>query len=291
MNIREEKIGILTPDGVELHATLLIPEQAKAVIQFNCGTATKKEFYHAFLHYFAEHGYICCLWNYRGTAENDNLKKSRFTYIEYGLIDIPKVKNYLRSRFAELPFVFIGHSTGGQQIGFIKDFSDVKGIINIAVSTGYFGYMPWAYKMKAYFFFYLFSPISNLLYGYVKAKPLGIMENLPTPVVNQWRDWCQVQDYYFDKKYELSVASLGSFKQFTCPIEVFNSIDDSISSPENTKNYWKHIASTKAINIHSLVPSDFDVKSIDHFGYFKRNMKESLWSTIRKKVDLWIGQY
>lgn len=43
--MKQEKFETYCADGVKLSGLLLIPEKPKAVIQFNCGTATKKEFY------------------------------------------------------------------------------------------------------------------------------------------------------------------------------------------------------------------------------------------------------
>jgi len=47
--MKQEKFETYCADGVKLSGLLLIPEKPKAVIQFNCGTATKKEFYLKFL--------------------------------------------------------------------------------------------------------------------------------------------------------------------------------------------------------------------------------------------------
>jgi len=72
--------------GVVLQGLLLIPDHPKAVVQFNGGTATKKEFYLPFLKYLAAQGFICCLWDYRGSGESApvTLKGCNYTYSDYG---------------------------------------------------------------------------------------------------------------------------------------------------------------------------------------------------------------
>jgi len=67
--IATEKFHVKCTDGIILKGLLLLPENPKAVIQFNCGTATKKEFYLPFLEFLSQHNYICCLWDYRGSGE------------------------------------------------------------------------------------------------------------------------------------------------------------------------------------------------------------------------------
>lgn len=94
--MRKENFETVCEDGVKLKGTLLIPENPKAVVQFNCGTATKKEFYLSFLTYLAENGYLCCLWNYRGSEKGDDLKNSSYTFSDYGTKDMPAIKKYLK---------------------------------------------------------------------------------------------------------------------------------------------------------------------------------------------------
>lgn len=280
-----ENFEAICEDGIKLKGTLLIPENPKAVVQFNCGTATKKEFYLPFLTYLAENDYLCCLWNYRGTEKTDNLKDCDFRYADYGLKDIPTIKSYLNNRFPDLPFFFIGHSAGGQQIGFLKDLSDVKGNINIAVSSGYYRNMPLGYRIKAYFFFYVFSPNSILLNGFVKAKPFGIMENLPKKVAKEWGDWITKEDYFFDKKFYGKTIPTGHFKNFKFPIHVIYSTDDTISNAKNIEAFWRNVKSEKGITFTELNPNELGVKKIDHFGYFKKYMKDKLWGDIVKQLD------
>lgn len=288
--MRKEEFETICEDGIKLKGTLLIPDTPKAVVQFNCGTATKKEFYLSFLSYLTENGYLCCLWNYRGSDKSDNLKNSDYRFADYGTKDMPAIKMYLENRFPHLPFLFVGHSAGGQQIGFIDDLDNVKGNINIAVSTGYYPNMPFGYRMKAYFFFYIFSPISVLLHSYVKAKPYGLMENLPKKVVFEWRDWLEKEDYFFNPKFYGKTVPTGHYKNLKFPVHVYYATDDTISNAKNTKAFWKNVNSEKEITFTELNPNEFGLKKIDHFGYFKRNMKEKLWTDIVTRLDNLIMQ-
>ena len=283
--MKTEKFETICEDGIKLKGTLLIPDNPKAVIQFNCGTATKKEFYLSFLTYLAENGYLCCLWNYRGSEKTDSLKNSDYKFSDFGTKDMPAIKAYLDNRFPNLAFLFVGHSAGGQQIGFINNLDNVKGNINIAVSSGYYPNMPFGYRMKAYFFFYLFSPISALLNGFVKAKPYGLMENLPKKVVYEWRDGLEKENYFFDEKFYGKTVPTGHFKNFKFPIHIYYSTDDTISNAKNTKAYWRNVNSDKEITFTELTPTEFGLKKIDHFGYFKKNMKDKLWTDIVKRLD------
>lgn len=274
-------------DGIELRGILLIPETPKSIIQFNCGTAVKKEFYLRFLTYLAENGHLCCLWDYRdsGASAPANLNNCNYNYSDYGLKDMPAVKDFLNSNYPNLPFLFVAHSTGGQQIGLMKNLGDVKGAINIAVSTGYFANMPLIYRIKAYFFFFMFSPISILTKGYVSSKRFGLMEDLPKGVVLEWRDWCSKKDYFFDKSFHGTTIPEYSYQNITFPIKVFYSPDDTISGEANTLNFWKHVKSSKEISIEKLNKDKAPLTKIDHFDYFKKEMKDFFWAKVLREID------
>lgn len=212
----QEEFEISCNDGVQLKGLLLIPEHPKAVIQFNCGTDTKKEVYLSFLTYLAGNGYVCCLWDYRGSGNSSarNLSKCNFTFSDYGIKDMPAIKNFLNAKFPDLPFVIIAHSAGGQQIGFMNNLTNIKGVLNFAVSSGYYPNMPFSYRVKAYFFFRIFSPVSVALTGYVKARPFGFMENLPKHVAYEWGNWLEYEDYLFAENFYGKTIPTGDFKNF-----------------------------------------------------------------------------
>lgn len=288
--MEKDTFEVICDDGVQLKGILFIPKNPKAVVQLNCATGTKKEIYIAFLSYLADNNYLCCLWDYRGSGDSsaDNLRNCNFTYSDYGQKDMPAIKNYLQGRYPHLPMFMIGHSTGGQQIGFIADITNIHGVINFAVSSGYYSNMPIKYRMKAYFFFYIFSPISVLINGYVKAKPYGFMENLPKKVVYEWRDWLEKEDYFFDEKFYGKTVPFGHFKTYPFPIHIYWTIDDTISNEKNTKAYWRNIHSEATITYTKLTPKDYQVSKIDHFGFFKKNMEERLWPDVLQRLDSWL---
>ncbi len=287
MNTKKENFTVICKDGVPLQGVLLIPESPKGVIQFNGGTAAKKEFYLPFLEYLAEDGYICCLWDYRGSGSSApaELSKCDFTFSDYGIKDMPAIKKYLTERFSKQPFFIFGHSAGGQQIGFMEDLDGVQGVVNFAVSTGYLFHMPLSYRAVSMFFFYMFSPVSILVAGSVKAKKFGIMEDLPKNVVKEWKKWCEKKEYFFDKNFYGKTVPVGSFQNYKFPIHTFWATDDPISNERSVKTFWNKIKSTKPITFTKIEPSDLKVKTIGHFGFFKKNMKAKLWKETVLKFD------
>jgi predicted alpha/beta hydrolase len=289
--MQREPFSTTCPDGVELKGILLIPEHPKAVIQFNCGTAAKKEFYIPFLEYFVENNYVCCLWDYRGSGDSapKNLAKCDYYMHDYGTKDMPAIKKYLRQRFPDLKFLFMGHSAGGQQVGFVPELDDVHGMVGFAVSSGYTRDMPFYNFVLSNIFFWLITPVSLLFKGYLMSKPLGIMENLPKNVIKEWRAWCGKPSYFFDKKFYGKSVPKGRFQTLPFPIHHFWATDDAIASEKNVHNLWQHFHSEKSITHEEINPKAIDEKKIDHFGFFRRRMKEKIWVKALAVLDKMIA--
>lgn len=285
--LKKENFAVQCADGVILKGLLLLPQQPKAIIQFNGGTAAKKEFYLPFLEFLAQNGFAVALWDYRGSGESapQNLKECNFNFLDYGTKDMPTIKKYLQTKFADLPLLVVGHSVGGQQLGFMDSLEGIKGFVGFAVSTGYFGYMPLAYRLQATYFFYLFTPLSISLTGYLKAKKFGYMEDLPRRVVTEWRDWCEKPSYFFHPDFYGKTVPEGHFKNYNFPVHVFWATDDPISNQNSVATYWQHIQNTKPITLQKIQPHAYQQKKIEHFGFFKKGMKETLWQETIAKLN------
>lgn len=274
-------------DGVILRGFLLIPAKPKAVVQFNGGTAAKKEFYLPFLTYLAEHDYLCCLWDYRGSGDSApaNLKECSYTFRDYGMKDMPTIKKFLSERYPDLLLLIFSHSAGGQQVGFAEDLSGYAGMVSFAVSTGYLPNMPLFYRLKSYYFFYLFTPLSHFLFGYLRAKELGYMEDLPRNVVLEWRDWCRNKNYFFAEKFADKSVPVKRYSALPFPIHIFWSPDDPISNRHNVADFWGNVQSTAGISFTELIPAEYGEKKIEHFGFFKKRMKDKFWHSALAKLE------
>lgn len=290
--LTKENFTVTCKDGVHLKGLLLIPEKPKAVLQFNGGTATKKEFYLSFLTYLANHNYICCLWDYRGSGESapENLKGCDYKLQDYGIQDMPAIKNYLTRRFSNLPLLLMGHSVGGQLVGFMDNLTGYQGMIAMTVSTGHIGHMTFKNRCLSNFLFYMFTPFSLAVNGYLNSKKYGFMEDLPKNVILEWRDWCTKADYFFDEKFLGKTVPAGQFQHIPFPIHLFWTTDDFIANERSVPSFWKHIKSQQGIKITKITPESIGVKSIGHFGFFRKKMADKFWPKILKQLDSYLPQ-
>lgn len=279
-------IEFTAADGTLLKGQVITSASPKAVVLLNPGTATKTSFYQPFAQFLAEHGYHVMLWNYRGFCESRTqaLKGSDIRFSDIGLKDIPAAITKAQALFGDLPLYCVGHSAGGQQIGFAENCNQLQGMVSLAVSTGYFGEMPLAYRLQAQLFFKVITPISNALFGYVRAAKLNIMEDLPPQLAKQWGQFCGKKDFFFDPVFAKAIPELGHYRTFNFPVHVFTADDDEISTAANTQNLWKHIRSTQPIEFTRYRAADFPKKAVGHFGYF-RKANQPIWQDVLTKLD------
>jgi predicted alpha/beta hydrolase len=286
--VTQQKLKIRCKDGIELAAILIENPNAKGVVQINSATATPKEFYLPFANYLSENGFIVCLFDYRGICESQpegGLQGCDYEYLDWAQKDMADVLDFLIEKYPNLPNFIVGHSVGGQKFGFMPNHKKVKKVVTFASSAGYWGNMPLAYRLQTHFFFEIFRPISHLIWGYTAAKKLGIMEDLPKNITNIWREWCSVPEYFFHQKYQGKYTNLGFFQQLETPIHIFWTTDDTIANEKNVHSFWQNVQSSGGIKLTKLVPRDYNVKEIGHFGFFRRKFSETLWPLMLKELE------
>jgi predicted alpha/beta hydrolase len=289
-----EKFSVRTTDGVLLHGVLYFPQSSeKGVVQINAATATSRSYYEPFARFLSAQGWIVALWDYRGSGESKAiaLKDSRYRMLDYGDKDMPAVLDYLAQRFSNLPIVMLGHSVGGHLVGFMPNANRLAGHIAVASSTGYLGYMPWGFRLKSLYFFYLLTPVSDRIAGYSATTKFGWMEDLPSTVVHQWRDWCTRPDYFFDPKFYGKSVPLGIFQKLDFSVRVYYAEDDPISNERSVPRFWSHVRSSRGLEIIKLRPQEFGAKEIGHFGYFSKKFQRNIWSMFLADIEGFAQDY
>lgn len=281
------QIDFKTEDEIILRGTLYKAKKPKAIVLINPGTATKTSFYIPFAKYLSQEGFHVLLWNYRGFCESNNgkLVGSTYKYSDIGRYDIPAAIEYVARTFPDLALYCIGHSAGGQQIGLAGNHNKLAGLVAVASSAGYFPYMPFSYRLKAYFFFFIFSPLASRIFGYVPAKRLRLMEDLSGPMAKEWGAWCAKKEFLFSPKFYGHTVPEGAFKDLGFPIHVISADDDEICTELNIESFWKNVHSEKEITFTRYCTKDFPQGKIGHFGYFRKENNE-IWADILQTLNL-----
>lgn len=122
-------------DGLELGASLRIPEHPRGILQIVHGMAEHRERYHGFMDYCAQHDLIVMIHDHRGHGAS---AKTEADYGYFGkdgingiISDVHQVTEYLKTRFPGLPLTLFGHSMGSLVVRcYMQTYdADVNGLI------------------------------------------------------------------------------------------------------------------------------------------------------------------
>ena len=97
-------------------------------------------------------------------------------------------------------------------------------------------------------------------------------------------------DYFFDPRFYGVTAPEGGYEDFDFPIHNYHAADDAIATPVNIRNFWKHVKSSGGITFESIRPESAGLQKVDHFGYFKSAMKNTLWKDVASRLERMLPQ-
>lgn len=265
-------------DGRPLAATLYDPEgPARGALVVFGALGVLRRYYAPFARWVSARGLGVLTFDYRGSGDSQTipLRDDRSTLLDWARLDASAAIDLAISRWGRTWAV--GHSFGGQAIGLTRRGLDLAGGVVVAAGSG--DTSLWSPAARAVFRARLaVLPLVTAALGYVPGR-LGIGQDLPSGVLQQWSDWCRTPDY--------AVGALGygdtHFHRITAPMHFFEFTDDTYApaAPSAALRRWY----TRAPQTHRVVaPADLGVRKIGHFGMFRPGPPELVWHEILDTV-------
>jgi predicted alpha/beta hydrolase len=280
-----KKITITASDGYQLGAMIAKPiEESSQTVIISSATGIKKEFYINFAQFLVNNGYNVLLFDYRGIGESapDDLKLSDAYMHDWGILDMNAALNYMVEVQNLTNIVWIGHSVGGQLVGFLEKREHIRHVISISAALGYWGYFPYPMKMVIWMLWYVISPVLTKVYGYGTLKKVGWGENLSKNTFLEWRGWCMNKDYYGEFLQEK--LHTDKFYDFTVPITAVYLSDDYIAN-DITAPLMSKFYPNSTFDVLKLQVKRYTSHKVGHSGIFKKKFKNSLWPVLVDIVE------
>lgn len=271
-------VQIAATDGYPLSAALFEPDLPNGkTIVIASAMGVLQQYYYSIGEYLRQQGFRFITFDYRGIGLSapQTLKGFDATLHHWGDSDLEGVLQYVKHQHPTNELQFMSHSVGGQIFGLAPSSTDVKRVAMVASQSGYWNLWPASGKLGMWAVSHLFIPTATQLAGYLPTKKLDLFENVPKGVANQWARWIRNPDYMFvDEHY-----NLGGYTKVNAPMRLISFSDDSYAPPATVD--WLASRYTGApierIDYH---PSDFGLKEIGHFAYFKRNYQRYFWEDL-----------
>lgn len=121
---------------------------------------------------------------------------------------------------------------------------------------------------------YLLIPSLTHTFTYFPARKLGLAEDLPGGVALEWARWGRHPDYIVDRG---GTPIRDYFESFEAPILYYSFADDTYA-PKAAVEHLMNCFSGAVKSGRHIRPRELGLQSIGHFGFFRDELKPSLWA-------------
>ncbi|MCA3579613.1 MAG: alpha/beta fold hydrolase, partial [Bradyrhizobium sp.] len=163
-DVFSDDIVVPAADGYPLAATLFLPRAKKRhAVLINSATAVPRKVYRGFAGYLARRGAAVLTYDYRGTGDSRpmaatglNKPKSlagfKATMADWAALDATAAVRWMRERYRDLPFAYVGHSFGGQALGLLPNNAEIPRALLIASQAAHWKLVasPERYRVVAF---------------------------------------------------------------------------------------------------------------------------------------------
>lgn len=282
-DVFSDDIVVPAADGYPLGATLFLPRGTKRhAVLINSATAVPRKIYRGLAGYLARRGSAVLTYDYRGTGDSRqqamtgyNQPKSlvgfKATMADWAALDATATVSWMRQRYRDLPFAYVGHSFGGQALGLLANNSEIPRALLVASQAATWKLMASPERYRIFAIMNVGLPLTRAL-GYMPGWA-GLGMDLPKGVFEQWTRWVMSPRYLLDDK---TLAARANFPNFKGKLRALTMTDD----PWATRPAVELLCSafTAATpDIVSIRPADVNAKAIGHFGFFRSEHRDTLW--------------
>ena len=268
--------SIIAKNCCTIQATFFRPNgEPKAAALIVPGMGVSQSYYAAFATWLATQGYLVATFDYAGTglSNNGDVRKLDLNIVDWARFDCDAMINAISVLAPDKLLYWLGHSLGGQILGFVPDQSRIAKAVTIATGSGYWVENAPSLKWKVWWLWYVVAPLATHLFGYFPGKRLRKIGDLPRGVMDQWRRWCLNPEYAVGAE---GPTARAHFAAVTTPITSLSFADDELMSARNTESlhgFYENAPRT----MKRISPQDVGAKRIGHFGFFNARFEGSLW--------------
>ncbi len=280
----EESYSLRADDGVGLAARVYTPDgpqPRKGAVLIAGAMGVAQSFYRHFAEWLASEGFVAVTFDYRGMGESrrGSLRDEGADIETWARLDAGAALRSLAQRSEGLPITWVGHSLGAQIVGMTPGHERVARVVTVAAGSGYWRENAPALRKRVWIFWWGAVPVATPLFGYFPGRMLGMVGDLPKGVVLQWRKWCLHPEYAVGAEGERMREAFASVR---APMVALSFDDDEMMSEANVRSLHAMYsgAAVRHVRVQSLHRKS---ARIGHFGFFRREMRETLWPALARE--------
>jgi predicted alpha/beta hydrolase len=251
-------------EGVPRGSALIVPAMG-----------APQDYYRPFAQWLTKQGLLAATFDYRGAglSRPKALRGFKADLFDWARLDCAAMIDALASESPGKPLYWIGHSLGGQILGLVPNRNRIAKAVAIATGSGYWRENVPAIRPKAWWLWFVVTPVALSLCGYFPGKALRKVGDLPKGVMAQWRRWCLDREYAVGAEGDSIRVQYASVRT---PIVSLSFSDDEMMSARNTASMLGFYSSAPR-SMKRVAPQDVGARRIGHFGFFRPAFETSLW--------------
>lgn len=276
----------LSSDGATLALRVYTPEgPPRASVVIGGAMGVRQAFYEGFATWLAGQGFRVTSFDYRGQGDSlqGPMRAVRADLFDWAR-DYEAVIQHAKEQLPEQPLFLVGHSLGAQLPGLLRTPQRVDGLLSVAAGSGYWRDNAPRLKRMVPYFWHVLVPVATRLCGYFPGRRLRKVGDLPAGVMLQWRRWC------LDPRYSVGAegeAAARSYAAVRFPVLALSMGDDELMTLRGTEHLFALYANAPS-RIEHIEPRALQLRRIGHFGFFRSEMREALWSRAEAALAGWV---
>lgn len=272
-------VEISCSDGVRLGGDFwpAHADGASTTVIINPATGVLARYYHRYARFLATQGFNALTYDYRGIGASRpaTLRGCGYRWRDWGEFDFDAAVQFVRASRPGDAIVVVGHSIGGFLPGLAASAGSVDRMLTVGAQFAYWpDYAP-KERLGMLLKWHVAMPVVTALCGYFPGRRLGLLEDLPAGVANEWsfRRARMELSYPAERRKEV----LERFAAFTAPILAVAPHDDIYATPSAVRRGLRYYPAAGSRTMVILGADDLSATPTGHFGLFHAAHQEGFW--------------
>jgi predicted alpha/beta hydrolase len=266
-------VTIEATDGANLRGNVYEPEGEPAyqLLVFP-GIGVPQRVFRHIARWFAGNGVRVVTFDYRGMGASklDQFALQTASLTTWATRDAVGALRFVEQS-SKAPVVLLGHSFGGQALGFSDEFRRLQGAILVGSQFGLARHWDGLARVKIAAYWNLILPASAAVYEVVPGWT-GLGERLPRGVAREWARWGRTREWLLPHVE----GAERRYATFDRPIRAYAMTDDDIAPPRGVSDLLGRFRAAEVERV-DLAPSDLSLPKIGHIGLFRPGAPERIW--------------